>query len=109
MAVDVLGTRLMVFLSEDDRCGHQALHEALLERAREGGMAGATVWRGVEGLGSSGRLRTTRFPDLATGLPLAVEVIDTPERVDAFVAVVKNLAPGALVTRELVHMTRNSP
>jgi uncharacterized protein len=106
---DVIGTRLMIFLSEDDRVEHRGLHEALLERAREDGMAGATVWRGIEGFGSSGRLRTTRFPDLATGLPLAVEVIDLPERIEMFLAAVKQLAPGSLVTREQVHMTRQRP
>jgi uncharacterized protein len=104
--MDVQATRLMVFLSEDDRVGHRGLHEALLERAREDGMAGATVWRGVEGFGSSGRLRTGRFPDASTGLPLAVELIDTPERIEGFVSVVKRLAPGSLVTRESVQMSR---
>lgn len=106
MAVEEAGTRLMVFLSEDDRTGHRGLHEVLLERAREDGLAGATVWRGIEGFGPSGRLRTTRFPDAVTGLPVVLEVIDVPERVDAFVSVVKRLAPGALVTRESVRMTR---
>jgi len=107
VAVNVVATRLMVFLSEDDRTGHRGLHEALLERAREDGMAGATVWRGVEGFGSSGRLRTARFPDALTGLPLAVEVIDTPERIEAFVSVVKQLAPGSFVTCESVHMSHH--
>lgn len=107
MPVDVVATRLMVFLSEDHRTGHRGLHEALLERAREDGMAGATVWRGVEGFGSSGRLRTARFPDALTGLPLAVEVIDTPERIEAFVSVVKELAPGSLVTCESVRMSHH--
>jgi uncharacterized protein len=105
--MDVQATRLMVFLSEDDRVGHRGLHEALLERAREDGMAGATVWRGVEGFGSSGRLRTGRFPDASTGLPLVVELIDTPERIESFVSVVKRLAPGSLVTRESVQMSRH--
>jgi uncharacterized protein len=108
VAVDVVATRLMVFLSEDDRTGHRGLHEALLERAREDGIAGATVWRGVEGFGSSGRLRTARFPDALTGLPLAVEVIDTPERIETFVSVVKQLAPGSLVTCESVRMSTRS-
>ena len=109
MAVDVRATRLMVFLSEDDRVGHRGLHEALLERAREDGMAGATVWRGIEGFGSSGRLRTARFPDALTGLPLVVEVVDSPERIDGFVSVVKHLAPGSLITLESVRTSRHGP
>jgi uncharacterized protein len=106
VVVDELGTRLMVYLSEDDRLAHRGLHEALLERAREDGMAGATVWRAIEGFGASGRLRTTRFPDMTTGLPLAFELIDTAERVDAFATLVKRLAPGSLVTMERVRMAR---
>jgi uncharacterized protein len=96
----------MIFLSEDDRLGHHGLHETIVNRAREDGMAGATVWRGLEGFGLSGRVRTARFPDAATGLPLAVELLDAPERIEAFLSVVRELAPGSLVTRERVEMTR---
>jgi hypothetical protein len=101
---EILGTRLMVFLTEDDRAGRRPLYEELLERAREDGMAGASAWRGIEGFGSSRRLRTSRFPDTVVGLPIVVEVIDVPERVEAFLAVVRTLAPGSLVTSEQVHM-----
>lgn len=104
-----VATRIMIFLSEDDRVGHHGLHEALLDRAREDGMAGATVWRGIEGFGASGHIRTDRFPDTNTGLPLALEVIDRPERIEAFLPVVSKLAPGSFVTREQVTMTRFGP
>lgn len=106
MPVDQMGTRLMIFLSEDDRYGHHGLHEALLDRAREAGMAGATLWRAIEGFGASGRVRTARFPDANVGLPLALEVIDLPERIEAFLPVVSELAPGFLVTKEEVQMSR---
>lgn len=106
MPVIQAATRIVVFLSEDDRAGHRGLHEVLVQRAREEGMAGASVWRGIEGFGGSGRIRTSRFPDAAAGLPLAVELVDTPERIDAFLAVVHELAPGSLVTREPVALTR---
>ncbi|MHB8593497.1 MAG: DUF190 domain-containing protein, partial [Acidimicrobiales bacterium] len=79
------------------------------ERAREDGMAGATVWVGVEGFGTSGRIRTNRFADVATGMPLAVEMIDLPERIEAFLPAVRQLAPGSLVTREQVRITRITP
>jgi hypothetical protein len=72
-------------------------------------MAGATAWRGIEGFGSSGRLQTTRFPDTVAGLPIAVEVIDLPERIEGFLAAVQRLAPGSLVTREPVRMRRRDP
>ena len=106
MPVDTVGTRLMIFLSEDDRIGHRGLHEVLLNRAREDGIAGATVWRGVEGFGASRHLRTDRFPDANMGLPLALEVIDIPERIDAFLLAVAELAPHSFVTKEPIVMTR---
>jgi uncharacterized protein len=108
MSVTEVATRVMIFLSEDDRHEHRGLHEAILTRAREDGMAGATVWRGIEGFGASGNVRTARFPDAITGLPLAVELFDTPERIEAFLAVVGELAPGSFVTREQVEVTRFS-
>jgi uncharacterized protein len=101
-----IATRVVIFLSEDDRSGHHGLHEELLNRAREDGLAGATVWRGIEGFGASGRIRTSRFPDAMIGLPVTVEVIDSPERIEAFLPVVKQLAPGSFVTREEVRVTR---
>lgn len=106
MPASETATRVMVFLSEDDRAGHQGLAELILARAREEGMAGATVWRGIEGFGASGRLRTARFPDAITGLPMAVELIDASERVDAFLPTIRELAPGSFVTREEVTTVR---
>lgn len=102
-----IGSRIMIFLSEDDRAGHRGLHEELLARAREDGMAGATVWRGVEGFGASGHIRTARFPDGNVGLPLAVEVIDRPERIEAFLPAVIKLAPSSFITKEQVQMSRS--
>jgi len=109
VAGERVGTRLMVFLSEDDRCGHKELAAVLVERAREAGLAGATLWRGIEGFGASGRVRTARFPDMASGLPLVVEVIDRAERIEAFLPAVAELAPGSLVTREDVRIRRGPP
>jgi PII-like signaling protein len=106
MPVDESATRLMVFLSEDDRQHHRWLHEILLNQARESGIVGATVWRGIEGFGPSGRVRTSRFPDANVGLPIAVELIDSAERIENFLAVVHELAPGSFVTSEQVHVIR---
>lgn len=106
MSVETVGIRLMVFLSEDDRLGHHGLHEVLLNRAREDGIAGATVWRGIEGFGASGHLRTARFPDANLGLPLALEVIDLPERIEAFLPTILELAPHSFVTKEQILVRR---
>ena len=106
MPTSEVATRIVIFLSEDDRLGHHGLHEALLDRAREDGMAGATVWRGIEGFGSSGRIRTSRFPDAMLGLPVTVEIVDSPDRIESFLPVVKELAPRSFMTREEVRVTR---
>jgi hypothetical protein len=97
--------KITVYLSEDDRVAHHGLGPALIERARQLGLSRATLWRGIEGLGRSGRLRTARFPDSSTGLPLVMEVVDDVDGTDAFLGVVRELAPGALVTRQEVQMS----
>lgn len=101
-----IATKIMVFLSEDDRLGHRGLHEAIVQRAREEGMAGASVWRGIEGFGSSGHVRTSRFPDAVSGLPVVVELMDAPDRIESFLPVLRTMAPGSLVTREQVAISR---
>lgn len=102
MPNEIAALRVMVFLSEDDRAEHRSLPEVLVERAREEGMAGATLWRGIEGFGATGHLRGTRFPDVDLGLPLVLEVVDAPERIEEFLVVVHELAPGSFVTTEEV-------
>lgn len=100
------GVRMTIFLTEDDRLGHRALWSVVLDRAREEAMAGATVLRGIEGFGSSGLLRSGRFPDAAQGMPVVVEIVDSAERIDAFAAVVAQTAPGALVVLAGVDVSR---
>lgn len=102
----VVATRVTIYLSEDDRSDGRSLHKALIERARQSGLAGATVWKGVEGFGPSRRIRSARFPDAGFGLPLALELIDQPDRIEHFLQDVRDIAPGALVTTEVVHATR---
>ena len=97
--------RLMVFLTEDDRVDHRPAIDVLLRRARDLGLAGATVWRGVEGFGRSGHLRAARLPDLARGLPLVLEVIDSPEALEKLIGIVSETVPGALIVTEPVRVT----
>ena len=108
MAESELATRLVVFLTEDYRAGHRSLYEVLLKQARELGLAGATVWRGVEGFGAAGIVRTSRFPDAASGLPVMLEIIDQPEKVELFLDELGRVAPGTFVTRESVRISRFS-
>jgi PII-like signaling protein len=109
MRVDERATRLFVFLTDEDRSGHHGLHQVLLEQAREDGIAGGTLWRGIEGFGRSGIVRSNRFPDSTLGLPLILEFIDSEEKIASFLPVLAELAPASLVTRETVQMSRAVP
>lgn len=104
MAVAEIAERIVIFLSEDDHCGRQKLYEAIIDHAREDGIAGATVWRGIEGYGASKRIHTAGFSEGSRGLPVAIEVLDAPDRVDAFLPVVRRIAPYALVIRQEVRV-----
>jgi PII-like signaling protein len=98
-----------VFLTDEDRSGHHGLHQVLLERARDEGLAGGTVWRGIEGFGRSRTIRSNRFPDSTLGLPLILEFIDSEEKIASFLPVLAELAPASLVTRETVQLSRAVP
>ena len=75
---------LRVFLGENDRCGHRPLYEAIVLRARERGMAGATVLRGPMGFGASSRLHSAKLERLSEDLPFIVEMVDSREKIEAF-------------------------
>ena len=97
-------TRLVIFLTEDDRAGHRSTAEVLLERAQTQKLAGATIWRGIEGFGATGHLRATRLPDLARGLPLVFEAVDEQAPIASFLVAVREIVRGALVTIEPVEI-----
>ena len=76
--------RLTVFVGEGDRYGHHALATEIVSRAHAAGLAGATVLRGVEGFGASNHLHTTRMLSLSDDLPVVIVIVDSAERIDAF-------------------------
>jgi PII-like signaling protein len=77
-------TLLRVFIGEQDRHDGTPLYEAIVLKAREAGLAGATVTRGVLGYGRSSRLHTAKILRLSAGLPMVVEIVDTEDRIRAF-------------------------
>ncbi|GAB0106790.1 DUF190 domain-containing protein [Nocardia sp. JMUB6875] len=81
----VPASRLTVLLGEDDLYRHRPRYHEIVRRARDAGLAGASVWRGVEGYGVSSQIHTTRLLDLAERLPVLVMIIDDTERLRAFV------------------------
>jgi len=95
---------LRIFLGEKERCGHSPLYEAIVTKARELGMAGATVLRGPMGYGRSGHLQTAKILDLSDDLPMVIEIIDAADKVDRFVEALAPMMRGGLVTREKVQV-----
>ena len=95
---------LRIFLGERDRWQHQALYEAIVLKAREMHMAGATVLRGPMGFGKSSRMHTSKILRLSYDLPLVVEIVDTEEKINALLPVLDEMMKGGLVTLEKVRV-----
>ena len=98
------GCLLRIFIGESDRCEGRPLHEWLVLQARERGLAGATVIRGMEGFGAHSRLHVAKIMRLSTDLPIVVEIVDTPEKIEAFMPVVDENVQEGLATVEKVRI-----
>ncbi|SRR5579885_1186668 len=95
---------LRIFLGEKDRHGSRPLYEAIVLKARERGLAGATVLRGPMGFGHSSHLHTAKILRLSDDLPLVVEIVDSPEKIDAFLPELEGMMGSGLVTLERVQV-----
>lgn len=93
---------LRIFLGESDRWRHQPLYEAIVLKARELHLAGATVLRGPMGFGKASRLHTAKILRLSTDLPLVIEIVDSEEKINSFLPVLDTMLGGGLVTLEKV-------
>jgi PII-like signaling protein len=91
---------LRIFIGESDRCQHQPLYEAIVLKAREMHMAGATVLRGPMGFGKSSRLHTAKILRLSFDLPVVIEIIDAEDKINSFLPVLDEMMKGGLVTLE---------
>ena len=91
---------LRIFIGESDRFQHHPLHEAIALKARELHLAGATVLRGGMGFGKSSRLHTSKILRLSVDLPLVIEIVDSEEKINAFLPVLDTMMSGGLVTLE---------
>jgi uncharacterized protein len=103
------GVLLRVFCGEDDKFEHLPLHEAIVLRAREMRIAGATVMRGPMGFGHSSLIHTTKILRLSQDLPLIIEIVDRQDKIEAFLLELDKLMPGGLVTLENVKVLRYGP
>lgn len=95
---------LRIFIGESDRWQHKPLYEAIVLKARELHLAGATVLRGPTGFGKSSRLHTTKILRLSYDLPLVIEIVDAEEKINAFLPVLNEMMKGGLVTLEKVRV-----
>ncbi len=98
--------RLSIFIGESDRHGHTPLATEIVQRAHAAGLAGASVFRGVEGYGASNHIHTTRILSLSDDLPILIVIIDRPEAVDAFVAQLDELVTEGLVIVDDVEVVK---
>ncbi|MBD0709815.1 MULTISPECIES: DUF190 domain-containing protein [unclassified Streptomyces] len=98
--------RLTVLVGENDTCHHRPLATEIVHRAHAAGLAGASVFRGVEGFGASSRIHTTRLLSLSEDLPVAIVIVDTEERIRAFLPVLDELVTEGLVLLDACEVVR---
>lgn len=104
MKIEGEGQLLRIFVGESDRWEGRPLHEAILVTMRERGLAGATVFRGMAGFGAHSRIHTTKILRLSEDLPVVVEIVDKPERIQAILPVLDRMVGEGLITVEPVHI-----
>lgn len=97
---------LRIFIGESDRFENQPLYEAIVLKAREMHLAGATMLRGPMGFGHSSRLHTAKILRLSEDLPLVIEIVDDDDKIGAFLPVIDTMIGGGLVTVEKVRVRR---
>lgn len=95
---------LRIFIGEGDKRGGRPLYEVIVEEARRRGMAGATVLRGTLGFGANSRIHTAKILRLSEDLPMVVEIVDKPERIEAFLPDLDGMIEEGLVTLEKVRL-----
>lgn len=104
MRIEAPARRLTIYIGESDRWQGRPLYQAIVLKARELGLAGATVYRGIEGYGANSRVRTARLLELSGDLPVVVEIVDHAERIDALLPFLNEAVQEGLVVLEDVEV-----
>jgi PII-like signaling protein len=104
MTLPKQGKLLRIFIGENDRHEGLPLHEWIVRQARENGLAGATVLRGLEGYGAHSRLHKAKILRLSSDLPLVVEIVDTEEKIQSFLPLIDDAVGEGLATVERVEV-----
>ncbi|MER3480309.1 MAG: hypothetical protein C4327_07450 [Meiothermus sp.] len=100
---------LRIFIGEADKWRGRPLHEAIVAEARARGLAGASVFKGFEGYGAHSRIHSAKILQLSEDLPVLVEIVDTEDRIQAFLPVLDTMVREGLVTMEKVEVIRYNP
>jgi PII-like signaling protein len=98
------GQLLRIFIGESDKYQRQPLYQWIVKKARESGLAGATVYRGLEGYGASSRLHTAKLLRLSSDLPIVIEIVDTDEKIEEFMPLIDEAIKNGLATLEKVRI-----
>jgi len=106
MTIPAESVLLRIFCGEDDRHGHTPLYEAIVLKAREAGLAGATMLRGMTGFGHSSHLHTAKILRLSQDLPVVIEIVDSRDKIEAFLPTIEDMLGSALVTMEKVQVVQ---
>jgi uncharacterized protein len=104
MKIEGEGKLLRVFVGESDRWQGKPLYQAIVERVRKEGLAGATVLRGIEGFGADSRLHTARILRLSADLPVVIEIVDSAEQLERILPVLDEMVGEGMVTVERVEV-----
>jgi len=100
------GILLRIFIGESDRYGRKPLYQAIVHKAKELDLAGATVLRGIMGFGASSRMHTAKFLRLSDDLPLVIEIVDSKSYINRLLPFLDEVIDEGLVTMEKVRVIR---
>src|SRR6476646_3884332 len=98
MKIEGPGKLVRIYVGESDKWHGQALYNAIVERARKEGLAGATVTRGIEGFGANSRIHTASILRLSEDLPIKIEIIDLADRIERFLPILDEMVTEGLIT-----------
>jgi uncharacterized protein len=104
MRLEGEGKLLRLFIGESDTWHGKPLYQAIVERVRREGLAGATVLRGIEGFGADSHLHTSRILRLSEDLPVVIEIVDTPGQIDRVVPILDEMVGEGMLTLERVQI-----
>ena len=106
MKIPSEGKLLRIFIGESDRWHHQPLYEAIVMKARELGLAGATVLRGPMGFGAKSHMHTSKILRLSMDLPMVIEIVDSGEKIKTLLPFLDGMVTGGMITLENVQVIK---